>query len=111
MKKQFSKEWFISILDKIEHQETLLSILYRDYSIDLIECNWWLNDSQIVKLLEYIFDDEESEWISWWCWEKEFGNNKDIDAFDENEQKIILDTSEQLYEFLLENMNGRTNIN
>ena len=105
MKKQFSKDRFVVILNTLQKQYDILSDLYENYNIDLIDCNWLLNETHVIKLLEYIFNDEETEWISWWCWETNFGRDEEFGAiFDEDDNIIRVDTAEQLYDFLIGNM-------
>ena len=114
MKKRFSKELFVEILQNLQQESDTLSDLYEKYRIDFIDCDWIRNDISVIKLLEFIFDDEETDWIGWWCWEKDFGRDNNIDAFSITDNIIPLDTPEEFYNFLIENMenkNGRTDIN
>lgn len=105
MKKQFSKDLFIKILNGLQEESDVLSELYQKYRIDFIDCDWLNNDSSVIKLLEFIFNDEETHWIDWWCWESDFGRDEDFGAiFDENDNIIRVDTAEQLYDFLINNM-------
>jgi len=61
------------------------------------------NDT-IVKLLEFIFQDE-SEWIQYWLWELDFGKEATrLGAFDANNEPIPLSTVNDLYNLLLKNM-------
>lgn len=51
---------------------------------------------QIVKLLEISTGDKD-EWISWWCFEKDFGRYDDLVAYDENKNVIPTSTIQDLY--------------
>lgn len=104
MKKQFSKDNFVFILDSLKKESDMISELYKEYNIDLIDCNWLLNETSVINLLEFIFDDEDTDWIGWWCWEKDFGRDKEIDVYYDFNDPIILDTPDQLYDFLIKNI-------
>ena len=98
MKKQFSKEDFVDIINKLKVESDTISKLYEDFDVDIIGCVWLQNDASVIKLLEFIFDDED-KWIDWWCWENDFGRDR-LEAFIDD-KAIILDTAEDLYEFLI----------
>ena len=98
MKKQFSKEDFVDIINKLKVESDTISKLYEDFDVDIIGCNWLQTDVSVIKLLEFIFEDE-GEWIDWWCWENDFGR-EGLEAFIDD-KAIILDTAEDLYEFLI----------
>lgn len=105
MKKQFSKDLFIQILNDLQKESDVLSELYQKYRIDFIDCDWLRNDISAIKLLEFIFDDEESQWIDWWCWETDFGRDENMgQIFDEDDNIIRVENSDQLYDFLIGNM-------
>lgn len=44
-------------------------------------------------------------WIDWWIYENDFGENKSICAYDKDDNEIILNTVDELYDFLIKNMN------
>ena len=74
MKKPFSKDKFISIINSLQQVSDMLNELYGKYGIDLIDCN--LDQSNnVIDLLEYIFDAEDAQDIGWWCWETDFGRD------------------------------------
>lgn len=59
----------------------------------------------VVNLLESIFDDKESQWISWWIWELNFGElYKEGIITEVNNASISLRTAEELYDFLIKNI-------
>ena len=108
MKKLFSKERFVEIMNALQQENDIISELYEKYNIDIIDCNWRQSDYYVVKLLKYIFDDEETDWIDWWCWETDFGRDTTLNhcykTIDDKEIEEELDTSEKLYDFLISNM-------
>lgn len=62
-------------------------------------------ESTVVNLLEVMFKDNKTNWISYWIWECDFGESyNDGDVTDDNGETISLKTSEELYDFLLKNM-------
>lgn len=107
MKKMFSKEEFVEILNALCKERDVLSELYQKYNIDIIDCGWRQSDYYLVKLLQYVFNDEAS-WIDWWCWETDFGRDWDLSRlyYTENDREVelIIDSAEKLYDFLVSNM-------
>lgn len=80
---------------------------------DAISCEGIINYGQDlllnnIKLLEYIFDDEETSWIEYWIWELDFGerNSKQkygeraLTIYDEDGDEIPLESIEELYNLL-----------
>lgn len=62
-------------------------------------------ESTIVSLLETMFDDNQTNWISYWLWELNFGNDyKEGDVTEHDGTIIPLRTAEELYDFLIKNM-------
>ena len=60
---------------------------------------------QTIDLLEFIFHDEKTNWISNWIFELDFGKdytNSDIEG--ENGEIVVLNTVDDLYDFLVRNM-------
>lgn len=57
----------------------------------------------ILQALKSDFNDE-SDWIDWWVWEKDFGRNQGITAYSDDEiTEIPLNSAHQLYELLVKN--------
>ena len=54
----------------------------------------------LLKVLEYIYRDEEEQIISWWMYEKDYGKKKDFHIYD-NGGVIPTDTIEDLYDYLI----------
>lgn len=91
----------ISLLKK--HHETT-DIIYKQ-GLDLT----YLNDD-LHKVISYaigsIYGKEGLEIFDWWCYEKEWGERKDINMWEGNdENNTICNTIEELYQFLEENKN------
>lgn len=51
-----------------------------------------------ISILEDLADDKD-DWIGWWCFENDFGAG-DLAAYDENEKEHIIETPEELYDFM-----------
>lgn len=66
------------------------------------------HECAVVDLLELLTHDK-GEWISWWCWEKDYGEREDFDAMDKDGDPIDLSTPELLYAFLLQEYNNDNN--
>lgn len=56
----------------------------------------------IVEILEFIMEDK-GHWISWYCFESDFGEFGNMQVVTEDDQVYNLDSPEKLYDFLLEN--------
>lgn len=54
----------------------------------------------LLKVLEYIYRDEEEQIITWWMYEKDYGKKKDFHIYD-NGGIIPTDTIEELYDYLI----------
>ena len=110
MKKQFSKEIFIELMEALQQENDVVSELYQKYNIDIIDCNWHQSEYYVVKLLQYIFEDEETCWIDWWCWEADFGRDTDLNKIyipnlkSDKDIEVEINTSEKLYDFLISNI-------
>ena len=75
-------ERFLKIITEIEKQDKLVSALY-DLKVDLID--WTDPYSSIIgELIKEIYGEEGYDWFSWFCYERDFGN-EEIGAWNENE--------------------------
>jgi len=63
------------------------------------------HECAVVDLLELLTHDK-GELISWWCWEKDYGEREGFDAMDKDGDPIDLSTPELLYAFLLQEYNN-----
>tara|TARA_R110000868_G_scaffold358394_2_gene620120 strand:- start:125 stop:418 length:294 start_codon:yes stop_codon:yes gene_type:complete len=81
-------ERFLKIITEIEKQDKLVSALY-DLKVDLID--WTDPYSSIIgELIKEIYGEEGYDWFSWFCYERNFGN-EEIGAWDENSEPICYD--------------------
>lgn len=104
-----NKSEFCRILSKLKKNEDFIdeiNDILRNFGRDGYMFSTGLEDV-IVRLLETVFEDTD-EWISYWVWEKGFGDNyEDGDAVDENGDIIHIKTAQNLYDFLIKNMEGK----
>lgn len=115
MRKILSKEDFVYYINKIKEVDRKWSEFYsildawpssNDKLSLIIEC---------ADLLSFAMEDEVDPklgtWISWWCWETEYGENKDMNKIwlpkDSEEVELVLDTPEKLHDFLVYNIDER----
>ena len=61
----------------------------------------------VIELLEYMFNDEQTDWIGWWIYEYGFTQSNDAKVYDSKGNVIVeLKTAGDLYDFLIsETMN------
>ena len=52
-----------------------------------------------IKLLMYIMKDEDKI-IEWWIYEKNFGQDNELNLYDKNNNIINVNTAEELYNYL-----------
>jgi len=92
-------ERFLKIITEIEKQDKLVSDLY-DLKVDLID--WTDPYSSIIgELIKEIYGEEGYDWFSWFCYERDFGN-EEIGAWNENKNPICYDVK-SLWEYLEKN--------
>lgn len=53
----------------------------------------------VVKLLENMFNDKDV--ISWWLYEKDYGQDESLKMWDEFGNEIDVSTAEKLYDYLV----------
>ena len=100
--KQFTT--FIEGIDKFYKREEQLNRAFGEFntSYTIVEFCPEIVDS-ILQFLKEVFEDED-DWIGYWIYELEMGNRKDLGCFYKTGESIKLDTIEDLFNFLLENM-------
>lgn len=106
-----SKKQFAEIIDRLKNYDNLqkkINELFKDL-LDNQEQDFAnaggiciRHESAVIKVLEVMF---ETDLISWWIYEKNYGKNFKIGDLEDNGKKIDLSTSEKLYEYLLEEIN------
>ena len=101
-----SKEEFCKIINAFKRNEIFvdkLNDIFREFDKDIDIRSVGLEET-LIDLLEIIFEDKENLWISYWVYEKNFGESYvegDV-AFD---GKIVpLKTTEDLYAVLIDNI-------
>ena len=108
-----SKEVFIKTIEKIKqvndianNVENLLceskKILYNDFMS--LYGVFTAHESTIVDLLEDVFQDKGDGLIVWWMYETDYGKNEKYNFIVDNGEKIMLNSAEKLYGYLLKNM-------
>ena len=89
-------ENFLSIILRLKKQDRTISKLY-EQQVDLLDFADPYN-SIIFDLFTEIYGEEGCDWISWFCYENEYGE-KGMGAWDENKELICQNIS-SLWEFL-----------
>ena len=112
MKEMFTKEEFVGAIKILQNVDEWDNKLY-DAGIQLHDgCPLYEMLSEYVHMLEHMFEVED-EWISWWCWETDYGRDPQMttvyEGEDEERNKVILDSAEKLYDFLIRNMESDKN--
>lgn len=94
---------FIQLLKEADEQ---VSAAYKA-KIDLIDFTD-VYSAIITNLVLEIYGEEGSDWFSWWVYENNFGTGN-LGSWDEN-NKEILKTIEELWEFLEEKRKIKNNV-
>lgn len=92
---------FKSIMNHIRDWNDMNDELYK-YGIDISDCaTGWLIDD-LCHLLSKAIGDED-EWITWWCWETDFGQKHDMTLIqcNEDDKVIYIDTVRKLYDLIV----------
>lgn len=92
-----SKEIFAKIINTLKREDEYLGNLSKLH-VDVFKK---LQSGGIaISLLQDIMGDK-TELISWWIWDKNYGENDNINMYDENNEIIELKTAEQLYDYIV----------
>ena len=108
MREILSKEKFVEAINAMRDWWDKTNKLYEDFGIDTIEMKIPHLEETILNILVDIFDDYENDWISWWCYDTEFGKNEDLTTiYDRSGEVAIaeLKTAEDLYDYLVKECN------
>lgn len=102
-----SREDFHKAIDRLKRCDQFLDklndLLY-EYKFDNQIYSTGLEDT-VVDILEAIFDDQDTNWISHWVYECDFGESyKDGDVTENDGTIIPLKTVDDLYNLLIKNM-------
>ncbi len=87
------KEILECIMQEDKLQDTLL-----EYGIDCIYMPSNTIKDYVVRLLSRLLKDEHFT-IAWWCWETDFGRNKELCQLTDTEtqKSVFIDTIEKLW--------------
>ena len=117
-KKPLSKDEFVKIIEDLREADDVVNqvnkILWgarNNISNDFLNGSALSisHEAIVGRLLEHIFDDAESGWISYWIWETDYGRNINDDSVTEADgTPIPLKTPDQLYDLLVKNLEVET---
>ncbi len=105
---RISKDEFVKILKKIQDDWDFYSLIsslgHKNNREDTLNISPKTVDVAI-ELLEKLSGDRY-EYISWWCFEKDFGRRVDINVYEgKGEDQIVpTDTAEDLYDLITQNL-------
>lgn len=99
-----SKSQFIYFINFIKERADAMDKInevFTDEFEDSIFYPYFKYEAKLVELLQIIMRDTDSEWISYFIYEKEFGDNyKDGDVSEADGTAIPMGTAGELYDFL-----------
>ena len=99
-----SKEMFIEIITFIKDRNDKQHEINNLMSSEFEDCVFWpyiKYESKMIKLLEYLMNDKDTQWISYFCWEKDFGRDCKLgDVTEKDGTTIPLNTAEDLWNLL-----------
>ena len=102
-----SKKEFVNVTNDIKRNDEFLdklNDLFLKHGSDTAIYSLGLVDT-IIDLLETMFKDKIDHWISYWIYECDFGENFNVgDIVELNGYKPDITTAEQLYDYLVKNM-------
>lgn len=97
-----NKTNFCNVINELKRSEEFvdkLNSLFSEFQREDSVYNTGL-EGVVVELLETMFDDNDTNWISYWIWEENFG-----ETYSEGDGMIVpLRTAEELYDFPIKNM-------
>ena len=101
-----SKERFKQVINRLQNHCDLIDSLYK-LDIDIINLDTL--DSDIVFLLDKMYDTDN---VSYWCWECDFGRNEKLmpmTAYDSTSQEPLfqINNLDELYEQLIKDLNEK----
>lgn len=102
-----SKELFIETIDFIRERNDKQNEIHQMFKKEFEDGIFWpynRYENQLVKILSEIMDDTETEWISYYCWEKDFGRDNTLQVTKKDGTPIPLTTSEDLWNLLIKNI-------
>lgn len=90
---------FEKIILNLQKTQDQANLLYKN-GVDITKITDNLH-TIIEDLLGVIFTNDGKDWIEWFIYEKEFGRDDDIKAWDEDNNEIAYDIK-SLYEYIIE---------
>ena len=105
-----NKELFEKYINSVIKFDDFINELY-DMDINIVKCDVIMNFmSNYISILEDACGDSTTNWISYWLYELDRGDNWEPGCVDDgNGNEIPLHTLDDLYELLVENMKNGTN--
>ena len=104
-----NKELFEKYLNSVIEFDEFIDRLY-EIGIDLTECDIVMKFlSNYISILEDDCGDSINGWISYWLYELDRGANWEPGCVTKDGKDIKLETLDDLYELLVENMKNGTN--
>lgn len=94
-----TKENFSELINAVKNHSEYIWNLYKDYGIDFVNSPVMEIEDEITKYLKAQFDDK-CDWISYWMWELNFGENWKPGTITENGNDIPLKTIDDLWNLL-----------
>ena len=94
-----TKENFAKLINAVKNHSDYIYNLYKDYGIDFVNSPVMEIESEITKYLKAQFNNE-FDWISYWMWELNFGENWKPGTITENGNDIPLKTIDDLWNLL-----------
>ena len=94
-----TKENFSELINAVKNHSDYIYNLYKDYGIDFANSPVMEIENEITKYLKAQFDDK-FDWISYWMWELNFGENWKPGTVTENGNDIPLKTIDDLWNLL-----------
>ena len=94
-----TKENFSELINAVKNHSEYIWNLYKDYGIDFVNSPVMEIENEITKYLKAQFDDK-CDWIGYWMWELNFGENWKPGTITENGNDIPLKTIDDLWNLL-----------
>lgn len=102
-----SKENFVSYLNKIKYFWDIEENVNKAFDgLDFMRFSFCGYEDLLISVLEDAFNDKDG-FISWWLYDREFGeHNPNVKVVDKDgaEKELLLNTPEDLYDFLTTEM-------
>ena len=86
------------MIDHLQEESDRYSVLYKN-GVDVLNLTEGFHNT-ITILGESLFSKEGWDWISWYCYETNFGREKALTAHDKDENRICYDI-DSLYDYLV----------